>query len=87
VAGIPLAAAGNAILYSSVPWSRKLVSMKTQSFPKGAVPAHLRSYLFQRGGIPAKCAQETANKSGANRVHSMNSCVSSALGGKRGIRY
>ena len=80
--------AGNAILYSAVPWSHKLISMKIRSFPAGAVPAHLRSYLFQRGGVPAKCAQETADKSGASRVQSMNSCVSAALGGnKRGIRY
>ena len=87
MAGIPLAAAGNAILYSAVPWSHKLVSMKTQSFPKGAVPDHLRGYLFTSGGVPRQCASSTVDKSGAARIHAMNSCVSAALGGKRGIRY
>ena len=83
MAGILLTNAGNAILYSSVPWSHKLISLKTESFPKGSVPAHLRSFLFSKGGVPATCARETANKSGAARVISMNACVSAALGGKR----
>ncbi len=83
MAGIPLTNAGNAILYSAVPWSHKLISMKTESFPRGSVPAHLRSYLFTKGGVPATCARETADKSGAARVHAMNSCVSTAIGGKR----
>ena len=76
---VSLLAAGNAILYNSVPWSHRLVSLKTRSFPKGAVPAHLKQYLFSKGGVPATCARETANKSGAARVHAMNSCVSLAL--------
>jgi len=79
LAGIPLTAAGNAIIYNSVPWSHRLVSLKTQSFPKGAVPDHLMPYLFKKGGVPASCARETADKSGAARVHAMNSCVSVAL--------
>lgn len=83
MAGIALTNAGRAILYSAVPWSHKLISLKTSSFPKGAVPAHLRQYLFQKGGAPAQCARETANKSGAARVLAMNSCVSVALGGRR----
>ena len=77
---VSLTAAGNAIVYAAVPWSHRLFDLKTRSFPKGAVPAHLRSYLFTRGGIPAKCAQETQGKAGAARIHSMNSCVSTALG-------
>lgn len=84
MAGIPLTAAGNAILYNSVPWSHRLISLKTQSFPKGSVPPHLRGFQFAKGGAPATCARETADKSGASRIHAMNSCVSSALGGKRG---
>jgi len=79
MAGIPLAAAGNAIVYPSVPWSRRLFSLKTQSFPKGAVPRHLLGFLFKKGGVPATCAKETADKSGAARVQAMNSCVSMAL--------
>ncbi len=82
MAGILLTQAGNAIVYPSVPWSHRLFSLKTESFPKGSVPSHLMSHLFSRGGVPAKCAQETANKSGAARVISMNACVSAAL--KRG---
>lgn len=42
MAGILLTNAGNAILYNSVPWSHRLVSLKTQSFPKGAVPQLLQ---------------------------------------------
>lgn len=84
MAGILLTNAGNAILYNSVPWSHRLVSLKTQSFPKGAVPSHLLQYLFAKGGVPAGCARETAGKSGAARVISMNACVSAAL--KRGRR-
>ncbi|MDD5510468.1 MAG: hypothetical protein PHI12_06645 [Dehalococcoidales bacterium] len=83
MAGILLTNAGNAILYNSVPWSHRLVSLKSQSFPKGAVPNHLRQYLFSKGGVPATCARETAGKSGAARIISMNSCVSAALGRKR----
>ncbi len=76
MAGIPLSAAGNAIVYPSVPWSRRLFSLKTRSFPKGSVPSHLMQYLFKTGGDPATCARETADKSGATRVHAMNSCIS-----------
>lgn len=76
MAGILLTNAGNAIIYNSVPWSRRLVSLKTQSFPKGAVPRHLLGYLFKKGGDPATCARETADKSGAARVIAMNACVS-----------
>jgi len=76
MAGILLTNAGNAILYNSVPWSHRIVSLKTQSFPKGAVPAHLLGYLFEKGGDPATCARETADKSGAARVISMNACIS-----------
>jgi len=79
MAGIPLTQAGNAILYNSVPWSRRLFSLKTQSFPKGSVPRHLMSYLFKAGGDPASCARETADKAGASRVRAMNSCISKRL--------
>ena len=83
MAGILLTNAGNAILYNSVPWSHRLVSIKTESFPKGQVPNHLRQYLFQKGGVPADCSRQTAGKSGAARVIAMNSCVSAALGGRK----
>lgn len=73
---VGLLQAGNAILYNSVPWSRRLVSLKTRSFPKGSVPSHLMSFLFVKGGDPATCARETADKSGATRVQAMNSCIS-----------
>lgn len=79
MAGISLTQAGEAIVYPSVPWSKRLFSLKTRSFPKGSVPRHLAPYLFKKGGVPATCARETADKSGASRVHAMNSCVSSAL--------
>lgn len=76
---VSLLQAGNAILYNSVPWSRRLVSLKTRSFPKGSVPAHLLGYLFKAGGDPATCARETADKSGAARVQGMNACISRLL--------
>ncbi|MBA7506110.1 hypothetical protein ES706_04790 [subsurface metagenome] len=76
MAGILLTNAGNAIVYPSVPWSHRLFSLKTQSFPKGSVPAHLIGYLFKKGGDPATCARETADKSGSARVISMNACIS-----------
>ncbi len=81
--GIPLAMAGNAIVYHSVPWSHRLFSLKTQSFPKGAVPPHLMGFLFKKGGDPATCAKQTADKSGAARVIAMNSCISTLKGGRR----
>ena len=84
MAGILLTNAGNAILYNAVPWSHRLVSLKTQSFPKGAVPSHLMAYLFKPGGVPAECARKTADKAGAARVTSMNACVSATLKGRRG---
>jgi hypothetical protein len=76
MAGIALTEAGNAIVYPSVPWSKRLFSLKTRSFPKGSVPTHLLGYLFERGGDPATCARETADKSGAARVQGMNACIS-----------
>lgn len=76
---VSLTNAGNAILYNAVPWSHRLISLKTRSFPKGSVPRHLIPFLFKKGGVPAACARDTANKSGAARVHAMNSCVSLAL--------
>ena len=83
MAGIMLTDAGNAIVYQSVPWARHIVSLKTQSFPKGAVPPHLSGYLFTKGGDPATCARETINLKGSTRVRSMNACVSKLRGGKR----
>jgi len=79
MAGISLTNAGNAIVYPSVPWSKRLFSLKTRSFPKGSVPRHLLAFLFKKGGVPAGCARETADKAGAARVHAMNACVSAAL--------
>lgn len=79
MAGILLTNAGNAILYNSVPWSHRLVSMKSESFPKGSVPRHLIQFLFKKGGVPATCAQQTRDKAGASRVQAMNACVSMAL--------
>ena len=76
---VSLLQAGNAILYNSVPWSRRLVSLKVRSFPKGSVPSHLLTYLFKKGGDPATCARETADKSGAARVQGMNACISRLL--------
>ena len=76
---VSLLQAGNAILYNSVPWSKRLVSLKTRSFPKGSVPSHLMGYLFAKGGLPATCARETVGKSGATRVHAMNACISKSL--------
>ena len=79
MAGIALTQAGEAIVYPAVPWSKRLFSLKTRSFPKGSVPRHLVSFLFKKGGVPATCAHETAGKAGAARIHAMNSCVSTAL--------
>ena len=76
MAGIMLTEAGNAIVYQSVPWAKHIVSLKTQSFPKGAIPSHLAGYLFTKGGDPATCARETINMAGATRIRGMNSCVS-----------
>lgn len=80
---VSLSAAGNAIIYPSVPWSRRLFSLKTRSFPKGAIPWPLVGMQFEKGGLPARCARDTADKSGAARVHAMNSCVSQALKKRR----
>jgi len=79
MAGITLAQAGEAIVYPAVPWSKRLFSLKTRSFPKGSVPRHLVPYLFKKGGVPATCARETTDKSGAARVSAMNACISAAL--------
>lgn len=76
MAGIALTQAGEAIVYPSVPWSKKLFSLKSASFPKGAVPRHLLQYLFKKGGDPATCARETVGMAGAARVRGMNACIS-----------
>ncbi|GAI25257.1 unnamed protein product, partial [marine sediment metagenome] len=56
MAGITLSQAGEAIVYPAVPWSKRLFSLKTRSFPKGSVPRHLMGFLFKKGGVPATCA-------------------------------
>jgi len=76
MAGITLPEMGRAIVYRSVPWAKTPVSLKRESFPKGAVPEHLVKYLFKKGGIPAECARETANLKGTARIQAMNACVS-----------
>jgi hypothetical protein len=76
MAGIRLQEAGKAIVYQSVPWSKHLTSLKTESFPKGAVPPHLVKYLFKAGGLPAECAKKTEGLKGSTRVTAMNACVS-----------
>ena len=76
MAGIRISEAGKAIIYRSVPWAHSPFSLKRESFPKGAVPDHLRPYLFKKGGIPAQCASETVGLKGAARVTAMNACVS-----------
>lgn len=80
MAGIRLSEVGDAIVYNPVPWSRKFPGLKRASFPKGAVPPHLRAHLFKKGGVPSRCASETAKLSGAARVTAMNACVSAAKG-------
>lgn len=81
MAGITLSEAGNAIVYRSVPWAHTIFSLKSQSFPKGAVPAHLMGYLFTTE--PRSCAAETAKLSGSARVRAMNSCISKLRKGRR----
>jgi hypothetical protein len=76
MAGILLTKASTAILYNSVPWSHRLVSLKSASFPKGPTPAHLEGYVFKKGGDPATCARETTDKKGTARVLAMNACIS-----------
>ena len=82
MAGVSVREAGEAILYQSVPWAKAPISMKKASFPKGSVPKHLAPYLFKKGGIPAICAEETKNLSGASRIRAMNACVSAKKLGK-----
>lgn len=79
---VGLSDAGQAIVYKSVPWAHSIFSLKKRSFPKGAIPAHLRAYLFS--GEPRQCASETARLRGAARIYAMNSCISRAKGGRRG---
>lgn len=76
---VSLTSAGNAIVYGAVPWSHRLFNIKTRSFPKGSIPWPLVGMQFAKGGVPAKCAQQTQDLKGAARIHSMNSCVSQAL--------
>lgn len=76
MAGITLKEAGDAIVYPSVSWSKKLFSIKKESFPKGSVPPQLKSYLLTKGGVSAQCANETKDRHGAERVRAMNACVS-----------
>ena len=71
---------GRAIVYRSVPWAHSSFSIKRESFPEGAVPEHLRPYLFKKNGIPAQCATETAGLKHSARVTAMNACVSAKKG-------
>ena len=80
---VALTNAGNAIVYSAVPWSHRLFNLKARSFPKGSIPWPLVGMQFAKGGVPLKCAKETQDKKGAARIHSMNSCVSQALKKRR----
>lgn len=77
--GIRISQLGRAIVYRSVAWAKSPISLKTESFPKGSVPSHLKAFLFSKGGVPAKCAAETKGAAGAARVTDMNACVSRSL--------
>lgn len=83
MAGIRITELGQSIAYGSVPWAKKPVSLKRESFPKGSVPPHLRQYLLQRGGDAAACAAETRGLKGAARVQAMNACISARRGRRR----
>ena len=76
---------GGIIVYKSVPWARRgkaLLSIKMASFPKGAVPAHLVSYVDRFKSAVANCRAKIVKGRGAATVQGFNACLSAALGGR-----
>lgn len=73
---------GNAFIFKGPPWAKRGggLSLGRLANPPGKVPPALQRFLFQTGGVPAQCAQQTRGMGGAERVLAMNSCVSAALG-------
>ena len=73
---------GEAFIRKGPPWARRGggLALGRLANPPGKVPPQLQRFLFQRGGVPAQCADQTRGMGGVERVLSMNACVSAALG-------
>jgi len=74
--------AGNAYITKGPPWAKRFGGLKLGrlGFPPGTLPPKLKPYLFKKGGVPAECARETADLTGADRVMAMNVCVARKKG-------
>jgi len=84
MAGIPLAKLAGAIATSPVPWAKKTIVIKSASFPKGAIPPHLTSYVERFKAAVSHCKPAIKRGQGAATVQGFNACISAQLGGKRG---
>jgi hypothetical protein len=75
---------GGIIVYKSVPWAKRgkaLLSIKTQSFPKGAVPPHLVPYVERFKSAVAECRGKIVKGRGSATVQGFNACLSARLRG------
>ena len=82
MAGIPLQDVNRAIATSPVPWAKKTLVIKRASFPKGAIPPHLRSYTERFKEAVRHCAPQIKKGQGAATVQGFNACISAQLGGR-----
>jgi len=79
MAGMPLSDIGRAIATTPVPWAKKTLVIKRASFPKGAIPPHLRSYTERFKEAVSKCRPEIKPGQGAATVQGFNACISAYL--------
>jgi len=72
--------AGDAYITKGPPWARRFGGLKLGrlGYPPGTLPAHLKKFLLTTE--PRKCADETKDKSGVNRVLAMNVCIARLRG-------
>jgi len=76
---------GGFVIYKSVPWAKRgkvLMSIKRESFPKGAVPPHLHPYIERFKAAVGECRGKIVKGRGAATVQGFNSCISARLGGR-----
>lgn len=79
MAGIPLSDIGRAIATTPVPWAKKTLVIKRASFPKGAIPPHLRTYTEKFKSAVSTCRPEIKKGLGAATVQGFNACISAQL--------
>lgn len=83
MASFPLSEIGRVSAHPAkgMTWSKSAIIIKRLAWPKGAIPAHLKTYTEKfKAKVAEVCAVEMrAAAKGAPRVHAMNECIKREL--------